>query len=159
MPAQNYYELYRYVSINHYSDVIMIPMASQITSVSIVCSAVGSGTDERKHRSSASLAFVWWPVCGDRWIPHTKVQQRVKCFHLMTSLWSHVPLQVEHPKNICTWLCCAWFCFASAELVCVNMWLFTHVIQGSSTGTIMWSHDCSSAKDVVKIWCSKKAQW
>ena len=33
-------------------------MASQITSVSIVYSIVCSGTDQRKHQSSASLAFV-----------------------------------------------------------------------------------------------------
>ena len=50
----------------HYDDVIMSGMASQITSVSIVCSTVGSGEDQRKHQSSASLAFVrgihWWPV-------------------------------------------------------------------------------------------------
>ena len=33
-------------------------MASQIAGVSIVCSAVCSGADQRKHRSSASRAFV-----------------------------------------------------------------------------------------------------
>ena len=37
----------------------MSAMASQITSVSIVCSTVGSGADQRKHQSSASLVFVW----------------------------------------------------------------------------------------------------
>ena len=42
----------------HYSDIIMSMMASQITGVSIVCSTVGSGTDQRKHQSSVSLAFV-----------------------------------------------------------------------------------------------------
>ena len=34
-------------------------MASQITGVSIVYSTVCSGADQRKHQSSASLAFVW----------------------------------------------------------------------------------------------------
>ena len=34
-------------------------MTSQITSVSIVCSTIGSGADQRKHQSSASLACVW----------------------------------------------------------------------------------------------------
>ena len=34
-------------------------MASQITSLTIVCSTVHSGADHRKHQSSASLAFVW----------------------------------------------------------------------------------------------------
>ena len=42
----------------HYTDVIMGAMASQITSITIVYSAVYSGTDPRKHQSSASLAFV-----------------------------------------------------------------------------------------------------
>ena len=50
----------------HYKDVIMRAMASQITSVSVVCAAVCSGADQRKHQSSASLAFVReihrWPV-------------------------------------------------------------------------------------------------
>ena len=43
----------------HCSDVIMSPMASQITSLVIVYSTVYSGTDQRKHQSPASLAFVW----------------------------------------------------------------------------------------------------
>ena len=42
----------------HYSDVIMGDIASQITSLAIVYSTVYSGTDQRKHRSSASLDFV-----------------------------------------------------------------------------------------------------
>ena len=37
----------------------MSTMASQITGVSIVCWTVCSGADQRKHQSSASLAFVW----------------------------------------------------------------------------------------------------
>ena len=46
--------------IYHYSDVIISAMASQITSSRIVYSTVYSGTDQRKHQSSASLAFVRW---------------------------------------------------------------------------------------------------
>ena len=42
----------------HYNDVIMGAMASQITSLTIVYSTVYSGTYQRKHQSSASLAFV-----------------------------------------------------------------------------------------------------
>ena len=52
----------------HYVDVIMRAMASQITSFTIVCSNVYSGTDQRKHLSSASLAFVG-EFTGNRWIP------------------------------------------------------------------------------------------
>ena len=43
---------------DHYNDVIMSAMASQITSVSMVCSTVCSGTDQGIHQSSASLAFM-----------------------------------------------------------------------------------------------------
>ena len=42
----------------HYNDVIMGSVASQITSLTIVYSAVYWGADQRKHQSSASLAFV-----------------------------------------------------------------------------------------------------
>ena len=46
----------------------MSAMASQITGVTIVYTTVCSGTDQRKHQSSASLAF----VSGiHRWIPYT----------------------------------------------------------------------------------------
>ena len=50
----------------HYCDIIMNAMTSQIASLIIVYSTVHSGPDQRKHQSSASLAFVWgihrWPV-------------------------------------------------------------------------------------------------
>ena len=44
--------------LTHYNDVIMSSMASQITSLTIVYSTVYSDADQRKHQSSASLAFV-----------------------------------------------------------------------------------------------------
>ena len=43
---------------SHDDDVKMSAMASQITSLTIACSTVYSGTDDRKHQNSASLAFV-----------------------------------------------------------------------------------------------------
>ena len=58
-----------FLSIN-YNDVIMSSMASQITSHTIFL-LNDSLTDQIKHQSSASLAFVWgihgWPVNS----PHT----------------------------------------------------------------------------------------
>ena len=42
----------------HYDDVIMTMLASQITSLTVVYSIVYSGVNQRKHQSSASLAFV-----------------------------------------------------------------------------------------------------
>ena len=51
---------------NHHNDVIMSAMASQITGITVVYSSVYPGTDQRKHHSSALLAFVkgihLWPV-------------------------------------------------------------------------------------------------
>ena len=43
---------------HHYTDAIMGVMASQITSLANVYSAVYSSADQRKHQSSLSLAFV-----------------------------------------------------------------------------------------------------
>ena len=50
----------------HFNDIIMSVMVSQITGLTIVNSTVYSGANQRKHQSSASLAFAWgnhrWPV-------------------------------------------------------------------------------------------------
>ena len=68
----------------HYCDVTMGSMASHITSLVIVYSTVYSGADQRKHQSSASLAFVRgihrWPVNSPHKWPVTQ-----KMFNLMTS--------------------------------------------------------------------------
>ena len=57
----------------------MSAMASQITSLTIVYSTVYSGTDQRKHQNSASLAFVRgihrWPVNS----PHKGPVTRKTC--------------------------------------------------------------------------------
>ena len=72
--------------INHYGDVIMGMMASQITSITIVYSTVYSVQIKENIKAPRH-----WPLCGeftgDRWIPRTKDQWRGKCFHLMTSSW------------------------------------------------------------------------
>ena len=61
---------------NHYSDVIMGAVVSQITNLTAVYSTVYSGADQRKHQSSASLAFVWgihwWPVNSPHKWPVTR---------------------------------------------------------------------------------------
>ena len=48
----------------------------KITSLTIVCSPVYSGADQRKHQRSASLAFVWeihpWPVISPHKWPVTR---------------------------------------------------------------------------------------
>ena len=57
----------------------MSTIASLITSLAVVYSTVYSDADQRKHQSSASLAFVWG-IHRDRWIPRTKGQLRGKMF-------------------------------------------------------------------------------
>ena len=99
----------------HYSDVIMSGMTSQIISVSIVYSIVCSGADQRKHQSSAALAFVRgihrWPLHS-----RTKGQWRGKCYHLMTSSWNTVT------GNMSDFICCrVSFCFGYMNSVLVTL--------------------------------------
>ena len=77
----------------HYYDVIMTTMASEIISLTVVYSTVYLDADQRKHQSSASLAFVWG-IHRYRWIPRTKGQLRGKCFHLMTSSWEEIRVTI-----------------------------------------------------------------
>ena len=49
---------YHVKMIDHYIDVMMTTVASQITSLTVVYSIVYSGAGQRKHQSPASLAFV-----------------------------------------------------------------------------------------------------
>ena len=60
----------------HYNDVTMSVMASHISSLVIVYSTVYSGTDQRKHWGSTSLAFVRgihrWPVNSPHRWPVTR---------------------------------------------------------------------------------------
>ena len=72
----------------------MSMMVSQITGVFIACSIVGSGADQRKHQSFASLPFVWginrWP--GHMWLvnsPHKRpVMQKMFPFYDIIIMWS-----------------------------------------------------------------------
>ena len=66
----------------HYDDVIMGAIASQTTSLTIVYSTVYSDADQRKHQSSASLAFVWGIHRGPVNSPHKwPVTRKMFPFH------------------------------------------------------------------------------
>ena len=69
----------------HYCDVIMGAVAFQITSLTTVYSTVYSDADQRKHQSSASLAFVWGIHRGPVNSPH---KWPVTWEILMTSSWN-----------------------------------------------------------------------
>ena len=55
---EKWHQILSHTIFVHYNDVIMGAIASQITSLTIVYSTVYSNADQRKHLSSASLAFV-----------------------------------------------------------------------------------------------------
>ena len=99
----------------HYSDVIMSPMAFQITHFPIVCSAVCSSADQRKHQSSAPLAFVrgihWWPVDS----PH-KSQKHGKYLHLMASSCREIHV-LDLPLSVRVVLLTLGNCTSSPEIL------------------------------------------
>ena len=71
---------------HHYNDIIMSAMASQITSLTVICSTVCPGAYQRKHQSSAPLAFVRrihrWPLNS----PHKgPVTRKMFPFHVQIS--------------------------------------------------------------------------
>ena len=99
----------------HYGDVIMGTIASQITSLTIVYSTIYSDANQRKHQSSASLAFVRgshrgpvnsphkWPVTRKMFpfddVIMRKHQRHGKRFHVMTSSrWKEFPSQALYRK-------------------------------------------------------------
>ena len=81
----------------HYSDVIMGAMASQMTNLTIVYSTVYTGADQRKHESSASLAFVRgihrWPVNSPHKWPVTRKN--------ISIWWRHHGLKKRCPGTGC----------------------------------------------------------
>ena len=87
----------------HCSDVIMMAMASQITSLMIIYSTVYSEADRRKHQSSTSLAFGRgihrWPVNS----PHKWPVTRKMCpFDDVIILWG-LGVFSQHPESGCSW--------------------------------------------------------
>ena len=74
----------------------MSTMASQIISVSIICSTVGSGADQRKHRSFSSLAFVRGI---HRW-PEITARRASNAENVFIWWWSHHALRRHHANEI-----------------------------------------------------------
>ena len=83
----------------HYYDVIMGAIASQITSPTAVYSTVYSAADQRKHQSSAPLAFVRGIHRGPVNFPHKWPVTR-KCFHLVMSSCNVNLIYVEHNSGL-----------------------------------------------------------
>ena len=70
---------------NHYHDVIMSAMASQITGVSIICLTVCWGAGQRKSQSSTSLV----PVRGDPPVSGGPHSQRASDAENIRVWWRH----------------------------------------------------------------------
>ena len=92
----------------HYNDVIMGAMASQITSMTIVYSTVYSDADQRKHQRSASLAFMrgihrWPKNSPHKWPVKRKMLQFddviITCSLIVHRQWSnHNIWGANHPN-------------------------------------------------------------
>ena len=87
----------------HYRDVILGTMASHITSLTIVYSTVYAGADQRKHQSSASLAFVRGihrgPVNSPHKLPVTRNMFSFEDVIMAGNVW-HAP---STPLNWSRW--------------------------------------------------------
>ena len=115
----------------HYDNVTMSLMASQITSLTIVYSTVYSGEDQRKHQSSASLAFVGGIHRGPLNSPHKWPVTR-KMFPFDDVIMSRVLSPSSITKTVCR----------SVKLVVIDIWLLSPVNsphKGQWRGTLMFS--------------------
>ena len=83
----------------HCNDVIMSVMVSQVTLLTIVCSSVYSGAYQRKHQSSASLAFVRgidrWPVNSPHKGPVTRKMFPFDDVIMVINMHTYTPTVVD----------------------------------------------------------------
>ena len=94
------------VMARHYNDVIMGTIASQITSLTIVYSTVYSDADQRKHQSSASLAFVWGIRRGPVNSPHKwPVTRNMFPLDDVIMAWKIFTHSMGHSFVIFVWFC------------------------------------------------------
>ena len=90
--------------------VIMGTMASQITSLTIVYSTVYS--DQSKHQSSASLAFVWGIHPGPVNSPHKwPVTRKMFPFDEFWQIWVHGSHTFTNPFRISNIELCFCYCY------------------------------------------------
>ena len=119
----------------HNNDAIMGAIASQITSLTIVCSIVYADADQRKHQRSASLAFVRRihrrPLNSPHKLP---VTQKMFPFDdvIMSHIWCQLPCYSHIYSQSSAWKDVAWqhvrlFALKSiktkSSLVICDIWL------------------------------------
>ena len=103
----SYLERNYIAGLNHYNEIIMGTIASQITSLTIVYSTVYSDTDQRKHQSSTPLVpgefpaqmasyaenvSIWWrhQKLPKMWLPRRQPAGIIK-------LRIHISTPIEQP--------------------------------------------------------------
>ena len=101
----------------HNTDAIMSAMASEITSLTIVYSSIYSGADQRKHQSSASLAFVR-EFTGDHKWPVTRKKFPFDDVIMSGTFTNFVPLNVTHANRVDNRASC--LLASSGDLCCVS---------------------------------------
>ena len=156
----------------HYRDVIMGAIASQITNLTIVYSTIYSDVDQRKHQSSSSLAFVRgihrgpvnsprkWPVTrkvfqfddvimgsGQRKKPHMEPDRR----HRFT-IW-RIDRTTCHGLSFARWI--QYIIWSIVTIRCLSAMLPSKY-EGTSTETAPRSttHCCRDAYQI-----SEQLQW
>ena len=150
------------------SDVIIGTVVSQITSPNIVYWIVYSGADQRRHQSSASLAFVWgihrWPVISPhKWSVTWKmypfedviifpVYSVVQNFKRFFPIWHFLIFNVMLPQN---WL----WVFRVSSLVPVS--LFSYIMSKCTvSGIRLIRFHCIKIRfHCIKICVILQAQW
>ena len=100
------------ICAKRYSGVIMSVMMSHITGVSIVCSTVCSGADQRKHQkllvtglcgfpsqraSMAENVSIWWRHHVSVWNAHHVCPPRL--LRVESDLWPGCHVRVTAPRN------------------------------------------------------------
>ena len=88
---------------SYYNDVMMSAMASQISSLTIGYTTVYSGADQRKHQSSAPLAFTRgihrWPVNSPHKWPVTREMFPFDDVIMIVGDTSWVPFVIKLPTS------------------------------------------------------------
>ena len=87
---------FSWLHVVHYNDITMGMMVSLLTGVSIVFSNICSGAVQRKHQSSASLAF----MRGIHRSPVNSLQKRASNAENISIWWFHY---VYMASNSCIW--------------------------------------------------------
>ena len=116
------------VDSDYYTHIIIGAMASQITSLAIVYSTVHWGADQRKHQSSASLAFVRgshrWPVNSPPKRPVTRIM------FPSWNLWLRKPFSLSRIIKLLHSFCntAITSLFDGVQRILRNMWRFFRFI-------------------------------